>query len=196
MKTPRQSVFVPKLWTVLRNGYRGGDFRHDTVAGSTVAIVSLPLAMALVIASGTTPDKVPITAVLAGFLVSARYSPFADHSRLPAAKRCGPYPGCRAQPARCSLNWSISRPATCSGVTSSSAHSRSNTAKLLGSTNTVRRAVRFSRGMITHPLTFDVRIRQSNAMTSLRSRYRLLGARLRTDACAWRRAGVHRGNRS
>ncbi|MBL0227054.1 hypothetical protein [Thermomonas sp.] len=89
MKTPRQSVFVPKLWTVLRNGYRGGDFRHDTVAGSTVAIVSLPLAMALVIASGTTPDKVPITAVLAGFLVSARYSlAGADRIQIGAAG-CG-----------------------------------------------------------------------------------------------------------
>lgn len=71
MKTPRQAVFAPKLWTVLRNGYRGSDFRHDAVAGLTVAIVALPLAMALAIASGTTPDKGLVTAVVAGFLVSA-----------------------------------------------------------------------------------------------------------------------------
>jgi SulP family sulfate permease len=71
MKTDRQAVFAPKLWTVLRKGYRGGDLRHDALAGLTVAIVALPLAMALAIASGTTPDKGLVTAVIAGFLISA-----------------------------------------------------------------------------------------------------------------------------
>ncbi len=71
MNTPRQAAFAPKLWTVLRNGYRGGDFRHDAVAGLTVAIVALPLAMALAIASGTTPDKGLVTTVVAGLLISA-----------------------------------------------------------------------------------------------------------------------------
>ncbi|MBK6332289.1 MAG: STAS domain-containing protein [Thermomonas sp.] len=55
----------------MRNGYRGGDFRHDAVAGLTVAIVALPLAMALAIASGTTPDKGLVTTVVAGLLISA-----------------------------------------------------------------------------------------------------------------------------
>ena len=41
------------------------------MAGLTVAIVAIPLAMALGIASGTTPDKGLITAVIAGFLISA-----------------------------------------------------------------------------------------------------------------------------
>jgi SulP family sulfate permease len=69
--TPTWHLFIPKLITVLRQGYGLGDFRHDAIAGLTVAIVALPLAMALAIASGTTPDKGLITAVIAGFLISA-----------------------------------------------------------------------------------------------------------------------------
>ncbi len=68
---PAWHLFVPKLYTVLREGYRARDFRDDAVAGLTVAIVALPLAMALAIASGTTPDKGLITAIVAGFLISA-----------------------------------------------------------------------------------------------------------------------------
>ena len=65
-------LFVPKSFTVLvQEGYRFADFRADAVAGLTVAIVALPLAMAIAIASGTTPDKGLITAVIAGFLISA-----------------------------------------------------------------------------------------------------------------------------
>ncbi len=64
-------LFVPKLYTTLRQGYRPVDLRHDLIAGLTVAIVALPLAMALAIASGATPDKGLITAVVAGFLISA-----------------------------------------------------------------------------------------------------------------------------
>ncbi|MBW7931534.1 MAG: sodium-independent anion transporter, partial [Gammaproteobacteria bacterium] len=64
-------LFVPKLVTTLRQGYGVGDFRHDLVAGLTVAIVALPLAMALAIASGTTPTNGLVTAVVAGFLISA-----------------------------------------------------------------------------------------------------------------------------
>src|SRR6188768_2471825 len=63
--------FVPKLVTVLQEGYRGADLRADAVAGLTVAIIALPLAMALGIASGTTPDKGLLTAVVAGFAISA-----------------------------------------------------------------------------------------------------------------------------
>ena len=62
---------MPKLVTVLREGYGFSDFRADFVAGLTVAIVALPLSMALAIASGTTPDKGLVTAVVAGFLISA-----------------------------------------------------------------------------------------------------------------------------
>src|SRR5690606_10360036 len=64
-------LFEPKLVTVFREGYGWGDLRADMVAGLTVAIVALPLAMALAIASGTTPDKGISTAIIAGFLISA-----------------------------------------------------------------------------------------------------------------------------
>lgn len=64
-------LFVPKLVTVLREGYGAQLFRADAVAGLTVAIVALPLAMALAIASGATPAAGLITAVIAGFLISA-----------------------------------------------------------------------------------------------------------------------------
>lgn len=68
---PAWHLFVPKLITVLREGYKARDFRDDAIAGLTVAIVALPLAMALAIASGATPDKGLVTAVVAGFLISA-----------------------------------------------------------------------------------------------------------------------------
>ncbi|HEY1140169.1 MAG TPA: SulP family inorganic anion transporter [Lysobacter sp.] len=64
-------LFVPKLFTVLRGGYGLKDLRGDAIAGLTVAIVALPLAMALAIASGTTPEKGLYTAIVAGFLISA-----------------------------------------------------------------------------------------------------------------------------
>ncbi|MEI2387102.1 SulP family inorganic anion transporter [Breoghania sp. JC706] len=70
-QTPAWHLFVPKLITVLREGYSFGHFRADVTAGLTVAIVALPLAMALAIASGATPDKGLITSVIAGFLISA-----------------------------------------------------------------------------------------------------------------------------
>ena len=63
-------LFVPKTVTVLRQGYGFGDARGDVIAGLTVAIVAMPLAMALAIASGTTPERGLITAVVAGFLIS------------------------------------------------------------------------------------------------------------------------------
>jgi SulP family sulfate permease len=68
---PAWHLYVPKLFTVLRRGYGADDFRHDLIAGLTVAIVALPLAMALAIASGTTPVKGLQTAIVAGFLISA-----------------------------------------------------------------------------------------------------------------------------
>lgn len=69
--TPLWRELLPKLVTCLREGYGLPALRHDALAGLTVAIVALPLAMALAIASGTTPDKGLITAVVAGFIISA-----------------------------------------------------------------------------------------------------------------------------
>lgn len=68
---PGFRLFVPKLVTALREGYGFAEFRADVLAGLTVAIVALPLAMALAIASGSTPDKGLVTVVVAGFLISA-----------------------------------------------------------------------------------------------------------------------------
>jgi len=62
---------TPKLLSVWREGYSFATFRADAFAGLTVAIVALPLAMALGIASGASPDRGLVTAVVAGFLISA-----------------------------------------------------------------------------------------------------------------------------
>ncbi|WP_417609459.1 SulP family inorganic anion transporter [Parasphingorhabdus sp.] len=62
--------FTPKFVTTVRDGYNFRLFKSDSVAGLTVAIVALPLSMALAIASGASPDKGLVTAVFAGFLIS------------------------------------------------------------------------------------------------------------------------------
>jgi SulP family sulfate permease len=63
--------YRPKLATVLTEGYRWGAFRDDSLAGLTVAIVALPLSMAIAVASGVTPERGLYTAIIGGFLVSA-----------------------------------------------------------------------------------------------------------------------------
>ena len=63
--------FVPKLVSVLREGYGLAALRADAVAGLTVAIVALPLSMAIAIASGTTPERGLFTAIVGGFVISA-----------------------------------------------------------------------------------------------------------------------------
>lgn len=63
-------LFTPKLLTVLRERYGFADFRADAVAGLTVAIVALPLSMAIAIASGVTPDRGLYAAIIGGFIVS------------------------------------------------------------------------------------------------------------------------------
>ena len=62
--------FRPKLVDALR-GYTRQDFTADLIAGITVGIVALPLAMAFAIASGVKPEAGIFTAVIAGFLISA-----------------------------------------------------------------------------------------------------------------------------
>jgi len=64
-------LFTPKLVTVLREGYRAADFRADVISGLTVAIVALPLSMAIAVASGVTPDRGLYTAIIGGFIISA-----------------------------------------------------------------------------------------------------------------------------
>ena len=68
---PREAgAFVPKLVTVLKEGYGWAQLRADAVAGLTVAIVALPLAMALAVASGASPDRGLVTAIVAGLFIS------------------------------------------------------------------------------------------------------------------------------
>tara|TARA_R110002095_G_scaffold97711_1_gene85775 strand:+ start:1129 stop:2805 length:1677 start_codon:yes stop_codon:yes gene_type:complete len=62
--------FTPKFFSLVRQGYTLDTLKSDIMAGLTVAIVALPLSMALGIASGASPDKGLITAVIAGFLIS------------------------------------------------------------------------------------------------------------------------------
>lgn len=64
-------LYTPKLVTILREGYGPRDLRADALAGLTVAIVALPLSMAIAIASGVSPDRGLFTAIVGGFLVSA-----------------------------------------------------------------------------------------------------------------------------
>ena len=68
--TPWWHHFVPQIVSAMRDDYGLRDLRDDVLAGLTVAIVAIPLSMALAIASGLTPDKGLITVVVAGFLIS------------------------------------------------------------------------------------------------------------------------------
>lgn len=61
--------FQPKLFELFRN-YSKADFSTDLMAGIIVGIVALPLAIAFGIASGVTPEKGIITAIVAGFIIS------------------------------------------------------------------------------------------------------------------------------
>ncbi len=63
--------FAPKLYEVIRSkGYNTQYFRRDTVAGLTLAIISIPLGMAFAIASGVSPAQGLYTAVVAGFFIA------------------------------------------------------------------------------------------------------------------------------
>ena len=64
-------LFTPKLVTVLREGYGAEALKTDALAGMTVAIVALPLSMAIAIGAGAKPENGLFTAVVGGFLISA-----------------------------------------------------------------------------------------------------------------------------
>jgi SulP family sulfate permease len=63
--------YRPKLATVLIEGYSFASFRKDVMAALTVAVVALPLSMAIAVASGVSPERGLYTAIIGGFLVSA-----------------------------------------------------------------------------------------------------------------------------
>jgi len=64
-------LFRPKLLSMFGEGYGFGLFRKDMIAALTVAIVALPLSMAIAVASGVSPGRGLCTAIVGGFVVSA-----------------------------------------------------------------------------------------------------------------------------
>src|SRR5712664_1229301 len=68
--TPAVEAWLPKSILLLR-GYDRHKFLSDLIAGLTVGLVALPLAMAFAIASGVPPQAGLYCAVIAGFLISA-----------------------------------------------------------------------------------------------------------------------------
>ncbi|MGW8168678.1 MAG: SulP family inorganic anion transporter [Sulfurovaceae bacterium] len=66
------NILEPKLVTFFKkNAYKKSDFVKDILSGLSVAIVALPLAMAIAIASNLPPERGLFTAIVAGFLISA-----------------------------------------------------------------------------------------------------------------------------
>ena len=70
MNGTAQHRLVPKLWETLPS-YTRQRFVADLIAGVTVGLVALPLAMAFAISSGVAPEAGIYTAIIAGFVVSA-----------------------------------------------------------------------------------------------------------------------------
>lgn len=64
-------MFTPKLATVFREGYTLAHLRADAIAGLTVAIVALPLSMAIAIGAGAKPENGLYASIVGGFLISA-----------------------------------------------------------------------------------------------------------------------------
>jgi len=64
-------IYRPKLLTTLAEGYGAEGLRKDLLAGLTVAIVALPLSMAIAVASGVSPERGLYSSIIGGFLVSA-----------------------------------------------------------------------------------------------------------------------------
>ncbi len=69
-KASAAELFTPKLISTLREGYDMERLRRDATAGVTVAMVAVPLSMAIAKASGASPEAGLTTAVIGGFLIS------------------------------------------------------------------------------------------------------------------------------
>ncbi len=69
--TATAHLYRPKLLTIVEEGYNPSLFQKDLLAGLTVAIVALPLSMAIAVASGVSPERGLYTSIVGGFLVSA-----------------------------------------------------------------------------------------------------------------------------
>lgn len=66
-----KTEWTPKLFSLLKEGISAGQLRKDFSAGITVGIIALPLAIAFAIASGLSPEKGILTAVIGGLIISA-----------------------------------------------------------------------------------------------------------------------------
>lgn len=69
-KKPFWSDFIPKSWICWKEGYTAEILQSDLLAGITVGLIALPLAMAFAIGSGISPERGLFTAIIAGFLIS------------------------------------------------------------------------------------------------------------------------------
>lgn len=66
-----RTIFNPKLFTMIKEGISKEEIYSDVIAGTIVGIVALPLAIAFAVASGVSPEKGIVTAVIAGIIISA-----------------------------------------------------------------------------------------------------------------------------
>ena len=66
---PSEEKLKPKLLSVMKN-YSKEQFAKDVVAGIVVAIIAIPLSIALALASGVGPEQGLYTAIVAGFIVA------------------------------------------------------------------------------------------------------------------------------
>ena len=65
-----EPIFLPKTWSLFKKGLLTKNVTNDIFAGIIVGIVALPLAIAFAVASGVSPEKGIITAVVAGLIIS------------------------------------------------------------------------------------------------------------------------------
>jgi len=72
MSTPTRpsDYLIPKIISVFKEDYSWDRLKRDIVSGLTVAMVAIPLFMAIAKASGASPDRVLVTAIIGGFLIS------------------------------------------------------------------------------------------------------------------------------
>ncbi len=65
-----KQIFQPKLFTLIKEGIERKQIFADTLSGLVVGVLALPLAIAFAVASGVSPEKGLITAIIAGFIIS------------------------------------------------------------------------------------------------------------------------------
>ena len=82
----KNNIFRPELFSALKRGYTKRQFSKDLFAGIIVGIVALPLAIAFAVASGVSPEKGLVTAIIAGFIIS-----FLGGSRVQIGGPTGAY---------------------------------------------------------------------------------------------------------